>query len=197
MPPRGPSLIFTFNSFAAAMLAFYVACATGLPQPFWAVMTVYITSQPLSGAVRSKAIYRVLGTFLGAAAAVAITPNLVNHPAVLSLALCGWTGLCLYLSLLDRTPRSYIALLAGYTAVIVAVPTLSHPEAIFNIAIVRVQEITLGGLCAAPTQSLFYPQSVGEALKRRVLGWLKDGRAWAEEILAGREDAARNVTRRS
>jgi uncharacterized membrane protein YccC len=35
---------------------------------------------------------------------------------LLSLALACWVGLCLYVSLLDRTPRSYVFMLAGYTA---------------------------------------------------------------------------------
>ncbi|HEY3694298.1 FUSC family protein [Phenylobacterium sp.] len=196
MPPRTPGLIFALNSFAAAMLAFYIACAVGLPRPYWALLTVYITSQPLSGAVRSKAIYRIFGTLLGAAVAVMVTPALVNSPALLSLALCSWTGLCIYLSLLDRTPRSYVFLLAGYTAVIVAVPTVGQPETVFAVAVARVEEIVLGVLCTALTHSLFFPQSVGEALRRRVQGWLRDARTWAEEIFAGRQDDAKNLARR-
>jgi uncharacterized membrane protein YccC len=60
------TLLFSANSFAAAMLALYIALALGLPRPYWALTTAYIVSQPLSGAVRSKAVYRVAGTVLGA-----------------------------------------------------------------------------------------------------------------------------------
>lgn len=42
-------------------------------------------------------------------------PTLVNSPELLSLAIAAWVGLCLYVSLLDRTPRSYMFMLAGYT----------------------------------------------------------------------------------
>lgn len=48
------SLLFSLNSFAAAMLALYIALAVGLPRPYWAMTTAYIISQPLSGAVRSR-----------------------------------------------------------------------------------------------------------------------------------------------
>ena len=75
--------------------------------PYWAVSTVFITVQPLAGATRSKAIYRVCGTVLGAIVAVILVPNLVNAPELLTLAIALWVGLCLYFSLLDRTPRSY------------------------------------------------------------------------------------------
>jgi uncharacterized membrane protein YccC len=36
--------------------------------------TVYIVPQPLIGAMRSKAIYRLIGTLIGAAATVAASP---------------------------------------------------------------------------------------------------------------------------
>jgi uncharacterized membrane protein YccC len=36
------------------------------------MITVYLTSQPLSGTLRAKAVYRIIGTFDGAAAMIAI-----------------------------------------------------------------------------------------------------------------------------
>jgi uncharacterized membrane protein YccC len=36
--------------------------------------TVYIVAQPLIGAMRSKAIYRLIGTLIGAAAPVEASP---------------------------------------------------------------------------------------------------------------------------
>ena len=100
--------LFSLNCFAAAMLALFIGFALGLPRPYWAMTTAYIVSQPLSGAVRSKAAYRVMGTLLGAGAVVAIVPALVDAPVLLSLALALWVGGCLTISLLDRTPRSYL-----------------------------------------------------------------------------------------
>src|SRR5208337_359094 len=102
------ALLFSVNTFAAAMLALYIAFSIGLSQPYWAMTTAYIVSHPLSGAVRSKAVYRILGTLLGASAAVGLVPNLVDSPVLLSLALALWVGGCLAVSLLDRTPRSYV-----------------------------------------------------------------------------------------
>ena len=56
--PTFGELLFSLKSFAAAMLALYVAMRMGLPRPFWAMLTAYVVSNPFSGAVRSKAIYR-------------------------------------------------------------------------------------------------------------------------------------------
>ena len=52
----------------------------------------------------TKAAYRFLGTLLGAVAGIAIIPNLVDAPELLSAALALWTGGCLYIALLDRPP---------------------------------------------------------------------------------------------
>ena len=48
-----PEAIFSINSLIAAALALYIAFSIGLPRPYWAMLTVYITVQPLSGALRS------------------------------------------------------------------------------------------------------------------------------------------------
>jgi uncharacterized membrane protein YccC len=184
------TLLFSANSFAAAMLALYIGFALGLPRPYWAMTTAYIVSQPLAGAVRSKAVYRVLGTVLGAAAAVALVPNLVNAPVLLCLALALWVGGCLTISLLDRTPRSYLLMLSGYTAAIIGFPSVNQPGAIFDVAVSRVIEIGLGILCATLVHSLVFPRPVGTVLKQRLSTWLGEADHWALDVLHGENGEA-------
>jgi uncharacterized membrane protein YccC len=83
--------------------------------------------------------------------------------------------------LLDRTPRSYIFLLAGYTAGIIGFSTVNAPETIFDTALARVEEITLGILCATLVHTIFFPRSVLGALNLRIAGFLRDAEAWATE----------------
>jgi uncharacterized membrane protein YccC len=184
------TLLFSLNSFAAAMLALYIGFALGLPRPYWAMTTAYIVSQPLAGAVRSKAVYRVLGTMLGAVAAVALVPNLVNAPVLLSLALALWVGGCLAISLLDRTPRSYVLMLAGYTAAIIGFPSVNQPGAIFDVAVSRVVEIGLGIVCATLVHSLVFPRPVGAVLRQRLSAWLGEADRWALDVLKGQDAEA-------
>lgn len=139
---RHADLIFAVKTFAAAMLAFVIALWLDLPRPYWAMATVYITSQPLAGATSSKALYRVLGTLTGAAASIAIIPTFVDAPELLCLVIALWVGLCLYLSLLDGTPRSYTFMLAGYTVALIGFPEVSTPGNIFDDAVARVEEIS-------------------------------------------------------
>src|SRR5689334_23509560 len=156
------------------MLALYVAFSLDLPRPYWAMLTVYIVAQPLSGMARSKGVYRAAGTLAGAAFAVLAVPNLVTAPEILCLALAGWLALCLYLSLLDGTPRAYAFMLAGYTAAIIGFPSVNDPSAIFDTAVSRVEEITIGILCTTVLSELVFPERVGSLLVRRLNAWFAE-----------------------
>ncbi|MDH3031839.1 FUSC family protein [Methylobacterium fujisawaense] len=175
---------FALKTYAAAMLALFLALWIDLPRPYWAVGTVYITSQVLSGATRAKAVYRVGGTVLGAAVSVVLVPNLVNEPILLSLAVALWVALCLYVSLLDRTPASYLPMLAGYTAALIGFPAVEDPGAIFDTAVARAEEISLGILCASLAATLILPQSAAPLIVGRLNLWLAEARAWIQGALA-------------
>ncbi len=118
------------------MLALWIAMYLGLPRPYWAMGSVYIVAHPLSGATRSKALYRVLGTLLGAAAGVAMVPPLVNSPPLLMAAVAIWVACLLYVALLHRTPRSYAFMLAAYTLPL-ALPSVDSPMGVFDLAVAR------------------------------------------------------------
>src|SRR5471032_2572004 len=105
--PTSREWIFSVKTFAASMLALYIGLKLELPRPYWAMATVYIVSNPFVGATVSKAMYRVIGTLMGAAAAILLVPPLVDTPYLLSLALAVWTGTMLFLAISTRTAKSY------------------------------------------------------------------------------------------
>jgi len=180
---RHADLVFALKTFAASMLALVIALAMDLPRPYWAMATVYITSQPLAGATSSKAFFRVMGTLVGATMTVVLVPNLIDAPELLCLAIALWVGLCLYLSLLDGTPRSYVFMLAGYTVALIGFPSVSEPGAIFDTAVARVEEISLGIICASLVSTIVFPRSVAPAVAHRVDSWLSDARRLSEVVL--------------
>jgi uncharacterized membrane protein YccC len=186
--PTASEALFSVKSFVASMLALYLAMRIGLPRPFWAMLTAYVVAQPLTGSVRSKAAYRVAGTILGSAATVFLVPRLINSPELLTLALALWTAVCLYISLLDRTPRSYLFMLAGYTAALIAFPAVTEPATIFDIAVARVEEVILGIVCATLIHSLVFPQSVGPVLLARLDHAIEDARRWMRDVLGRGDD---------
>ncbi len=185
MMQRLRNILFSANSFVAAMLALYVSVALGFERPFWAMATVYIVSQPLAGTVRSKAVFRFGGTLIGATATVLIVPPLANAPILLTLAMALWVCACQFLSLLDRTPRSYLFMLAGYTAAIIGFPSVDHPDLVFNVAILRAQEIGVGVACATLTHTLFFPRDVSTVLTAKLTGISRDAQAWTVRALSG------------
>ncbi|MFL6717862.1 MAG: FUSC family protein, partial [Burkholderiaceae bacterium] len=187
--PSRAELLFSAKSFAAAMLALYLAMSIGLPRPFWAMLTAYVVSNPLSGAVRSKALYRVSGTLLGSIATVLLVPRLSNAPELLALAMALWVGVCLYISLHDRTPRSYVFMLAGYTAALIGFPAVGAPDTVFDVALARVEEITLGIVCATLIHSVVLPQSMAPALLARLDRALDDARRWLRDALGAGSNA--------
>jgi uncharacterized membrane protein YccC len=177
--------VFAIKTLGAALLALLLAMWIDLPRPYWAVGTVYITSQLLAGATRSKALYRVCGTLLGATVMVILVPNLVNSPELLSLAMALWVSVCLYFSLLDRTPRSYVLMLAGYTAAMIGFPAVSEPGATFDTAVARAEEIILGIFCATLVSSTLLPLSAAPLIASRLEFWLRDARGWVIDVLSG------------
>lgn len=185
MKADADAVLFSAKSFAAAMLAYYISLRIGLPKPFWAIVTVYIVSQTSAGASFSRGIYRFAGTFIGAIATVAIVPNFVNDPMVCSLVLAGWIGLCLFFSLLDRTPRAYAFVLAGYTASLIGFPSVLDPGAVFETASVRVQEISIGIFCAVLIHRYIRPKRMTGQFTGKLSATLEDARRLANDALSG------------
>ena len=184
---RHAALIFALKTFAAATPAYSIAIWLDTPRPYWAMVSVFITSSPLTGATSSKAVYRILGTLIGGAGTIALVPNLVNAPELLSLAVALWYGIFLYLALIDGTPRSYVFLLAGYTVALLGFPVVSTPELTFDLVVSRVQEITLGIICASVVSMLVLPQSVASAVTAQADSWLAAARRLGADVLAGSE----------
>ena len=183
---RHSASVFAVRTFAAAMVALSIALLLDMPRPYWAMASVYITSNQLTGATASKAVYRILGTLIGAAATIVLVPNLVDAPELLSLGIALWVGICVYLSLLDGSPRSYVFLLSGYSVALLGFPILSTPELTFDIVAARVQEILLGITCASIASRIVLPRTVTDAIAARAEAWLANTRQLAVEVLTGK-----------
>ena len=184
--------LFSVKVFGAAMLSLYIALVLGLDHPYWAMATVYLVSNPLDGATRSKSAYRIGGTVLGAAAALVLVPPLVNEPLALMGAISFWTAALLYLSQMERGPRSYTFLLAAFTLPIVALPTVTDPTTVFDVALVRVEETVIGIVCASVIATLVFPTRVATVLRAQSQTWLADAALWVTDMLSG---DPRNVVR--
>jgi uncharacterized membrane protein YccC len=77
-------------------------------------------------------------------------------------------------------------MLAGYTVALLGFPVVSTPQATFDIVVARVQEITLGIICASVVAKLVLPRSVASAFTAQVDTWLAGARRLGVEVLTGR-----------
>ncbi|CAG2097625.1 FUSC family protein [Xanthomonas euroxanthea] len=185
--------LFSAKTFAASIAALYVGLAGNLSRPYWAMATVYIVSQPLLGPTRAKGVYRVLGTLLAGAATLVMLPNLVETPLLLSAAMALWLSACLFLALLNRGPRGYAFLLAGYTTAFIGFPAVTAPEGIFDTVVARSEEIILGTVMAVLFAALVFPASVKPMLTGRIGNWMRDAAQWCQQVLQrGPAQAPRN-----
>jgi len=194
--PDGNELLFSAKCYLGAIVALYLSYTIGLSRPFWAMTTAYVVSQPWAGAVRSKAVFRLGGTFFGSAVMVYLVPRLSNAPVLMILAMVLWVGLCLYIAVLDRTPRSYLFMLAGYTAAMIGFPSVTDPTTVFDTALARVEEISLGIVCATLAHSLILPRGIARPLMARLDATVRDARNWIHDTLTDRDAAQRGKERR-
>lgn len=182
-----PRWLFAAKLFIAGMIAFAIAVKIGLPQPYWALVTCCVVMNPITGAIRSKAIYRFMGTLGAGVVSLVLAAIFVNTP-VLLIAVMGLAATAtLAVSLIDRTPRSYGFLLFGVTMMLVAVPEINSPGNMFGTAVARVTEIGLGLVCCTMVDSIIVPRSLGPQMRERLHAWLPDVQRWFEEALEGRE----------
>jgi uncharacterized membrane protein YccC len=166
------ALTFALKTFVAGLLALYVAFWLGLDEPRWALMTVYVLSQPESGLVLAKGFYRALGTAAGLLVSTLLVFTFAQYGELFVPVLALWTGICNFAARAARNFTSYGFLLAGYTVAIVGIPAALNPTAAYTIIVARGTEIAIGIIFAALASRLFFPQELVQrllALTRQVI----------------------------
>ncbi|KIH85260.1 FUSC family protein [Pseudomonas batumici] len=161
----GVTWIYIFKVLAAAFLTLWLAMRLELPQPRTAMITVFIVMQPQSGHVFAKSFYRFLGTLAGSAVMVALIALFAQYTELFLGALAIWVGVCSAGAQRNRNFRAYGFVLAGYTAAMVGLPALAHPEGAFMAAVWRVLEISLGIVCSTFVSAAILPQSSSAAMR--------------------------------
>jgi uncharacterized membrane protein YccC len=147
-----PALLYGVRLWAAVCLALYVAFWLELENPSWAGTSAAIVCQPVLGASLRKGWFRLVGTIVGAIAAVVLSACFPQSRAGFLLGLAFWGGICALVATLLRNFASYAAALAGYTAAIIVGDELGAVGGAsgdaFNLAVARGSEICIGIVCA-------------------------------------------------
>ncbi|MET0848985.1 MAG: FUSC family protein, partial [Pseudomonas sp.] len=112
-----------------------------------------------------KSFYRFLGTLAGSAVMVALIALFAQNTELFLGSLAIWVGICSAGAARYRNFRAYGFVLAGYTAAMVGLPALAHPDGAFMAAVWRVLEISLGILCATVVSAAILPQTASAAMR--------------------------------
>ena len=161
----GVTWVYIFKVLAAAFITLWLAMRLELPQPRTAMITVFIVMQPQSGQVFAKSFYRVLGTLAGSSMMVALIALFPQNTELFLPSLALWVGLCSAGAMRYRTFRAYGFVLAGYTAAMIGLPVLEHPQEAFMAAVWRGLEISLGILVSTMVSAAILPQSASAAMR--------------------------------
>lgn len=166
----------------SAWVAFAIATLVHVQNAYWAAMPVWVVAQASRGVLLERALFRVVGTLLGAAVGFALLHVPVN-PYVQFALLGLWVALNGGLTHVLRGVHGYGALLAGITASIVVVPSVLAPGASLELATARVECTLIGVLVATVITGLATPKSPAQAFFLQIRNLSADAVAYAAGVL--------------
>jgi uncharacterized membrane protein YccC len=182
--PTLRDLVFSAKAYLAMVLALLVGFSQDLENPYWSVLTIYIVlTPPEAGAIRSKALFRLIGTIGGGLLMLAVTGLFGDQLGILVTATIAILGVALFLRQIDRTPTSYIWFSGGVTAGVVGLTNLMQPVQMFDYATARIGEISVGILAITAIDSLLWPRPMTPEFLHRLEDWQGQARGWLVEAL--------------
>jgi uncharacterized membrane protein YccC len=191
------ALTFAVKTFAASLLALYIAFWAGLDDPRWAFLTVYVVSQPDSGLVLAKGFYRILGTIAGLLVAITLVFGLAQYGELFVAAVAIWICFCNFAARAVRNFASYGFQLAGYTVAIIGIPAALAPTAAYPLLVARFTEILLGIVCAALVSRLVLVSELSPKLVELVRALARRAESFATVLLDPGTDRARVTAERT
>ncbi len=166
----------------AAWLSFAIASLLHVHNAYWAAMPVWVLTQASRGLVLERAIFRIIGTLIGAAAGFALV-HIPAPPHVQLILMAGWIALNAGLTHVLRGVTGYAALLAGMTAAVVVIPSLLAPSASMDIAVARVICTLIGVIVSTFVLALLTPESSLTAFYAQIRAVSAEAVAYAARIL--------------
>ena len=190
-----PVLVRALVLALSAWVAFAIATLVHVQNAYWAAMPVWVVAQASRGVLLERALFRVVGTLLGAAVGFAILHVPVD-PYVQFALLGLWVAVNGGLTHVLRGVHGYGALLAGITAAIVVVPSVLAPGASLELATARVECTLIGVVVATVITGLATPESPRQAFFLRIRLLSADAVAYAAGVLRSGASAMGGEKRR-
>lgn len=163
--PGWRALAVSLRHALAALSALAIAYWLALPEPQWAILTVYLLTQSTAGAALSKGAFRFSGTVVAAIAGLLFVKLFSQSPILLVGAAATWSFACYYGASRLTSFAAYGFMLAGYTGLLVTFQGAADPEAAWSVAVNRATEISIGIACASLANALILPAYAGVQLR--------------------------------
>lgn len=163
------NIAFAARLAVAAIAALAIAYWLELQDPQWAIVTVYILAQPITGAALAKGTYRIIGTIAGGVVGLIIIALFSQMPVPLIGSIALALGVCFYFGAQMRNFTAYGFLIAGYTTALVGLEGAFNPTGAWQIALDRIAEIIIGIVCVMIVSLLFFPRYAGVVLREQLV----------------------------
>jgi len=139
----GPRMVDELECVASVLLAIAFGHLSGAHTISWAAFSGYMVMRGHVSASFFRGLLRIAGTGLGAALALAVTPHVLQSPALAGGAMGLIGAVSLYFALTGR--RSYAWLFVGLTFAMIMLDKLEHPTlALWPFVHTRVIEVIAG-----------------------------------------------------
>jgi uncharacterized membrane protein YccC len=172
----------------AMVIVYAIALSMGWDKPYWAGFAVAFISLDTAGASLNKAAMRMLGTFLGGAAALAFMSFFPQERWLMMVALALYAGVGVYMF---TGPRyQYFWFVATFVAVLIVIDS-APPNSLsaFQLTVVRVQQTGMGILVYSLISAFLWPRSTRgdlEKASRELSASQRDLYHAYRELMAGR-----------
>lgn len=181
--PKPAAWAFASRIWIAMMLALGVAFWLQLDSASSAATCVAILAQPKRGQALSKAVYRLVGTLIGAAMSILFIALFGQDRVLLLVCVSVWLGLCVFVAQYLQDSRAYGAMLSGYTVAIVGLAQIDTPQDTFDAAAARLAAIVLGIVAITFINDALASPSTWRALLPTMAGAWDATRAYAAETM--------------
>lgn len=183
MKVKPAQFLYATKLFVSVMLAFVAAARLGVPQPYWAMVTCCVLMNQVSGAIWSKAAYRFTATLAAGIVALLLGSLFASIPALMLAGAGIVATLTFGIGFLDRTPRAYSFQMFAITLIIIVAASMDHPEHMFDTAVARLTEISIGILSVTLVDSIIAPRSLDTVLRGNLRRWISEIERWIEDVL--------------
>jgi len=157
----------------AAILAWWVAQVIRLPNPTWALITVFVLAlAPYVGSMGEKGLLRIIGTLIGGILGMLLVGNFADNMLIILGGLALILTVSTWLFGWNRFPYAFF--LCALTTLVVVSAGMSNPDRSWSIALHRFLEVSIGVGATLLVNSLIWPRYAQIEFKNKLAASMEE-----------------------